>query len=102
MARNFIKVSKHQTGRTITTKTPYGSTSDMIVKDEDILKKVAVTDNCVLLKDDEGYYITTKNRIDDGLSDPVRYCDAYRDIIANKILQDIEHYDAAHKEIINE
>ena len=102
MAKNFIKISKHQTGRTITTKTPYGSTSDMIVTDEDMLKKVTVANNCILLKDDEGYYITTKNRIDDGLSDPLRYSDEYRDIIANKILQDIEQYDEAHKETVNE
>jgi len=89
MAKNFIKVSKHQTGRNITTKTPYGSTSDMIVTDQDILSKVPVADNCVLLKDDDGYYITNKNRIDNGLSDPLRYCESYRSIMSKKILEDL-------------
>jgi hypothetical protein len=37
MAKVF-KTPKHTTGRTISTKTPYGSTSDMIVKDEELLK----------------------------------------------------------------
>ncbi len=89
MAKNFIKVSKHQTGRSITTKTPYGSTSDMIVTDPDILSKVPVADNCVLLQDDDGYYITNKNRIDSGLSDPLRYCESYRSIMSQKISEDL-------------
>lgn len=101
MARIF-KTPKHQTGRTITTRTPYGSTSDMVVKDEDILKKVKVAESCVLLKDDEGYYITNQNRIDSGLADPLRYCEKYRDIMTAKINQDIEEYDAAHKKETNE
>lgn len=91
MAKNFIKVSKHQTGRSITTKTPYGSTSDMIVKDEEILSKVTVAENCVLLQDDDGYYITNKDRIDNGLSDPLRYCESFRKIIGEKIAKDLEN-----------
>lgn len=89
MAKKIVKIPKHQTGRTITTKTPYGSTSDMIVTDEEILKKVAVADSCVLLKDDDGYYITNKNRVDSGLSDPLRYCQSYRDIMTEKIAKDL-------------
>lgn len=89
MARVF-KTPKHTTGRTITTKTPYGSTSDMIVKDEEILSKVTVAEFCVLLQDDEGYYITNKARIDNGLSDPLRYCESYRKIIGEKIAKDLE------------
>ena len=93
-----IKIPKHHSGRTITTKTPYGSTSDMIVTDENILKKVSVAEFCVLLQDDEGYYITNKNRIDSGLADPLRYCEKYREIMSAKINQDIEKYDTTHKE----
>lgn len=88
MAKIF-KTPKHQTGRTITTKTPYGSTSDMIVTDPDILNKVPVSENCVLLQDDDGYYITNKNRIDNGLSDPLRYCISYREIMSKKIREDL-------------
>lgn len=96
MAKVF-RTPKHQTGRTITTKTPYGSTSDMVVTDQDILKKIKVAESCVLLKDDEGYYITNINRIDSGLADPLRYCDKYREIISAKINKDIEEYDATNK-----
>lgn len=93
MAKNFIKTSKHQTGRNITTKTPYGSTSDMIVTDEELLKKISIDENCILLQDDEGYYITNKNRIDTGLSDPLRYWQQYRQIISDKIANDIKQWD---------
>lgn len=98
MAKNFIKTSKHQTGRNITTKTPYGSTSDMVVNDEEVLKKIHLEENCVLLQDDEGYYITNQNRINSGLSDPLRYNSKYREIIANKIQKDIEEYNNKHKD----
>jgi hypothetical protein len=94
MAKIF-KAPKHTTGRTITTKTPYGSTSDMIVKDEAILNKVRVAEFCVLLQDDDGYYITNKDRIDNGLSDPLRYCESYRKIIGEKIAKDLEIKDEA-------
>lgn len=89
MAKKIIKVPKHQTGRVITTKTPYGSTSDMVVTDESILNKVNVAANCILLKDDDGYYITSKNRLDNGLSDPLRYCQSYREIMTEKINKDL-------------
>lgn len=89
MAKKIIKVPKHQTGRIITTKTPYGSTSDMIVSDAEILNKVRVADGCVLLQDDDGYYITSKNRLDSGLSDPLRYCQSYREIMTEKISKDL-------------
>lgn len=89
MAKKIIKVPKHQTGRVITTKTPYGSTSDMIVTDEEVLNKVTIAEDCILLKDDDGYYITSKNCIDNGLSDPLRYCQSYREIIAEKISKDL-------------
>lgn len=68
-----IKMPKHQTGRTVTTKTPYGSTSDMIVEDISMFKGLDIKDDQVILKDDDGYYITNRDRIDSGRGDPNRY-----------------------------
>jgi len=89
MAKNFVKPRKHESGRTITTKTPYGSTSDMIVTDEEIVKKVIVADFAILLQDDEGYYVTHKNRVDSGLADPFRHDNEYRLIMDEKIFKDL-------------
>ena len=89
MAKNFIKPRKHETGRTIATKTAYGITSDMIVKDEEILSKVQVSENCVLVQDDLGYFIVNKNRVDDGLACPQRYDTMYRESSNEKITEAI-------------
>ena len=48
MAKYFSTQRKHETGRTISTKTAYGITSDMLVNDENILNKVDVPENCRL------------------------------------------------------
>lgn len=93
MAKKYYKAPKHSTGRVITTKTPYGSTSDMIITDEEVLKKIPVADYCILVKDDEGYYITHKDRIDSGLADPFRYCETYRKIMSEKIQQDFDNWE---------
>ena len=45
MAKNFIKPRKHESGRTIATKTAYGITSDMVVQDEEIIAKVNLSVN---------------------------------------------------------
>jgi len=89
MAKNFIKPRKHETGRTITTKTPYGATSDMVVSDSEILSKLNIDDSFVLVKDDTGYYITPKNRVDSGLADPSRYELSQREIVQEKISADL-------------
>lgn len=94
----YYKTPKHTTGRTITTKTPYGSTSDMVVTDEETLSKISVADFCILLKDDEGYYITHKDRIDNGLADPFRYDESYRSIMADKIQKDFDKWEKHHNE----
>lgn len=73
MARNFIKPRKHETGRVISTKTPYGVTSDMIVKDDEVLNKLQVESGKVLVKDDIGYFYADEKAIDNGLAYPVRY-----------------------------
>ena len=79
MAKKIFKPRKHETGRTVTTKTPYGITTDMVVTDEQILSKVAVDDGMVLVKDDAGYFIVPKNRVNDGMACPFRYDDDYRE-----------------------
>jgi hypothetical protein len=89
MARQIRTGKKHETGRTITTPTPYGTTSDMVVTDEHVLAKVSVADCCVLVKDDGGYYITPKNRVDNGLADPSRHELGYREIMEERIAADL-------------
>jgi hypothetical protein len=78
MAKNFTTQRKHETGRTISTKTAYGITSDMLVNDENIVKKVDVPENCVLVHDDMGYFIVEKQRVNDGLACPSRYDISFR------------------------
>lgn len=80
MAKKYYKAPVHQTGQTITTKTHFGSTSDMII---DHTKYKYVENNgpiilnnemgAIVCKDDRGFYITFKNMIDSGLADPNRY-----------------------------
>lgn len=88
MARQLASRVKHDTGSKITTKTPYGTTSDMVVKDEDILMKISTPEGYVLVKDDAGYYFTMENRVDNNLADPNRYAES-RNKISNKIAQEL-------------
>ena len=57
--------SRHVTGNTITTKSWFGSHSEMIVEELD--------DGLVVCEDDKGKYITNHKMIDSGLADPNRY-----------------------------
>ena len=57
--------SRHVTGNTITTKSWFGSHSEMIVEDKG--------DGTVVCQDDRGKYVTTMSMIDSGLADPNRY-----------------------------
>lgn len=86
MARNFVKPRKHETGRSITTKTPYGVTSDMIVNDEEILSKLSIEDGQVLVQDDMGYFYADEKAIDSGLAYPVRYSDG-RHVTNDQIME---------------
>ena len=71
MAKKHFKPRLHEGGTVITTKTPYGSTSDMVV---DISKyNIQINDDEVVCKDDNGFYITKKSRIDNKFADPNRY-----------------------------
>jgi hypothetical protein len=94
MARKFVKPRKHETGRSISTKTPYGVTSEMVVTEEDILKKVKVGDSQVLVRDDFGYFFVEKKAIDSGLACPIRYSEK-REQIHNSIMEEIN----ANKEV---
>jgi hypothetical protein len=76
MAKNFIKPRLHDTGTVITTKTAFGSTSDMIINLSDYTtesQEINLNENQVICKDDKGFYITTKDRIDSKIADPNRY-----------------------------
>jgi hypothetical protein len=87
MTRQIGTGKKHQTGRTITTKTAYGISSDMVVTDQDTLSKVHVPEHCVLVHDDMGYFIVNKERVDDGLACPFRYDIEYRNNSNQKIME---------------
>lgn len=78
MSKNRLKVRKHESGRIITTKTPYGITSDMVVSDENFLSQVSIPEGSVVVKDDDGYFIVPKNRVDDNMACPLRYSEDYR------------------------
>ena len=79
MAKKIYKPRKHDTGRLVTTKTAFGITSDMVVNDVEVLSKVTIADGMILVKDDAGYFVVPKNRVDDGMACPLRYCEEYRD-----------------------
>tara|TARA_B100001113_G_scaffold274448_1_gene229076 strand:- start:1364 stop:1633 length:270 start_codon:yes stop_codon:yes gene_type:complete len=64
---------QHQTGKIITTPTPFGSHSSMVVDIESEARGHNVPSDKVICRDDDGYYITYKTRIDNGLADPSRY-----------------------------
>lgn len=83
MAKKYYKAPVHQTGTVITTKTHFGSTSDMVIdhtqykyiKDNGPIT-LNESMNVVVCKDDSGYYMTFKNRINNGMADPNRYANS--------------------------
>lgn len=62
---------RHDTGIKITTPSPYGSHASMVVDHNEY--GVNLADDQVLLKCDTHYYVTKKNRLDNGSADPERY-----------------------------
>jgi hypothetical protein len=72
MAKKYYKAPVHQTGSIVTTKTQFGSTSDMIV-DHSVYtvdgNPVTIHDSEIVCKDDRGFYITSKNRINSAIND---------------------------------
>ena len=89
MARQVRTGKKHETGRTITTKTVFGTTGDMVVNDEKITSRVKMQSSQVLAKDDAGYYITPRDRVDNGFADWHRYDSQYREYISKKIMEEL-------------
>lgn len=59
--------------RTLVTPSPYGSHSSMIVDIDNEAHGHSVPKDKIICKDENGYYVTYKSRIDNGLSDPCRY-----------------------------
>lgn len=59
--------------RVIDTPSAYGSHSSMVVDIDNEAKGHNVPKDKVICKDEKGYYVTYKKRIDNGLSDPCRY-----------------------------
>jgi hypothetical protein len=70
--RKTSSSKRHDCGRVYTTKSFFGSHADMIVDDISVFD-IQLKENEVICKDDGGYYVTLKNRIDTGLADPNRY-----------------------------
>jgi len=69
----------HESGREVTTKSWFGSHSEMVVSEgEEGTPVVELNKEEVICKDDRGYYITNKNRLDNGLADPNRYTSSKR------------------------
>lgn len=60
-----LSKQRHETAKKVTTKSIFGSHKSMLIKE--------LENDMVLLKDDIGEYITFKNRLDNGLADPLRW-----------------------------
>jgi len=85
MAKYRPKSKGHESGREITTKSWFGSHADMVVGLEELQSRGLDKENTVfaryrdiedyetVCKDDRGYYITLKARLDNGMADPNRY-----------------------------
>jgi hypothetical protein len=84
MAKKYYKAPVHQTGTSVTTKTHFGSDSSMVV-DLSEFKSIQISDNQVVCKDDIGFYITDKFRIDSKLADPNRYASTKSRILLEPI-----------------
>ena len=76
-----IMAKRHETGKKITTPSWFGSHSSMVVdhtKLETEDKNIKLSEGKVVCQDDLGYYITEKDRLDNGLADPNRYSNSKR------------------------
>ena len=90
MAKYKRKIVQRSVGKTVTTKSWYGSHADMVVELEELQSSDffetgegryrVIEDYETVCKDDAGYYITYKDRLDNGLADPNRYS-AKRELI---------------------
>jgi len=75
---------KHEAGKKITTPSWFGSHASMVVdhtKIETKNKDMELSREKVVCQDDLGYYITEKNRLDNGLADSNRYFNSKRMVL---------------------
>ena len=73
MAKNK---KRHQTGNSVTTPSWFGSHESMVVDHNELQiggRDVTLSEGQVLCKDDKGYYVTERNKLDTGIADPNRY-----------------------------
>jgi len=88
------KRKERENVRVITTPSAYGSHSSMIVNIEEEAKGHNVPKDKIICQDEKGFYVTYKNRIDNGLSDPCRYaCPLCRFTNLNIIFSDLKILD---------
>lgn len=71
MAKKSLSKKRHEVGRTIVGPSPFGSHTEMVV--DHLSLGLTLDDNQVLCKDGDNHYVTTKDRLDNGLADPRRY-----------------------------
>lgn len=71
MAKKSLSKKRHDAGRTINGPTAFGSHSAMVVDHSGF--DLTLEDNQVLCMDGDNHYVTTKDRLDNGLADPRRY-----------------------------
>ena len=88
------KRKERENVRVVTTPSAYGSHSSMIVNIEEEAKGHNVPKDKIICQDEKGFYVTYKNRIDNGLSDPCRYaCPLCRFNNLNIIFSDLKILD---------
>ena len=88
------KRKERENVRVVTTPSAYGSHSSMIVNIEEEAKGHNVPKDKIICQDEKGFYVTYKNRIDNGLSDPCRYaCPLCRFTNLNIIFSDLKILD---------
>jgi hypothetical protein len=66
-----LSKTRHDTGKATTGKSSYGSHAELVVDHSSF--NLTLDDDKVLCKDQNGYYVTLKNRLDNGLADPNRW-----------------------------
>ena len=75
----FSSKKRHETGKTVTTPSQFGSHKSMVVDPDkyvsakDKKSNVSCGQGICLCQDDKGFYITLEERLDTGLADPKRY-----------------------------
>lgn len=101
MAKKIFKPRQHESGSAVTTKTHFGSTDDMIFdhSQHQIIdaneKPIVLGDDEIVCKDDNGFYITKKTRVNSGLADPNRYDNRASRIIVKEIKEAVDNATAA-------